>query len=108
MNACLRSFNITEPCPLDFKTAVALLGGFLYLKADVLTFSVAICPDTQGFGVPRLLLDVLGDLLLVLLGWCELETVRPRKEADAKSLPRMSQFSQGHRINAQGAGIPNA
>ena len=62
----LRSLNVAKSCPLDVKAIIALSSGFLYLKPDVLALSVAIGPDAQGLGVSCLLLDIFGNLLLIL------------------------------------------
>lgn len=60
-----RSFGITEPGPLNRNPRIPLLGLITDLATDMLTFAITIGPDEQNAGPGRLLLDILGDGLLV-------------------------------------------
>ena len=64
----LRSLDIAEPGPLDLNLAVALPRSISYFAADMLAFAIAIGPYDQRSGSSRLVFDVFGDGLVVLLG----------------------------------------
>ncbi len=63
----LRSLDIAEPSPLDLNLAVALPRSISYFTADVLAFAIAIGPYDKRSGSSRLVFDVLGDGLVILL-----------------------------------------
>ena len=102
----LRSLNVAKSCPLDVKAIIALSSGFLYLKPDVLALSVAIGPDAQGLGVSCLLLDIFGNLLLVLQS--EMRVRSWPRSSETKSLPRRSRSSRVRRTSAQVAEIASS
>lgn len=60
------SLNIAESGPLDLDLSIPLLRSISDLATDMLTFSVTIRPDKQDIGVPCLLFDVLGNVLVTL------------------------------------------
>lgn len=63
----LRSLDIAEPGPLDLNLAVALPRSISYFAADMLAFAIAIGPYDKRSGSSRLVFDVFGDGLVVLL-----------------------------------------
>lgn len=61
-----RPFDVAELSPFNLDLGVAFLGRISDLTTNMLPFTVTICPNEQGSAVPRLLLDVLGNVALVL------------------------------------------
>lgn len=61
-----RPFDVAKLGPFDLDLRVAFLGRIPDLTSNVLPFTVTICPNEQGSAVPCLLLDVLGNVSLVL------------------------------------------
>lgn len=62
----VRSLYIAEPGSPDLDLAVAFPGGLSDLASNVLTLPITIGPDNEHCGASRLLLNILGDVLLVL------------------------------------------
>lgn len=63
----IRSFGVAEPRPLDFNARITQTSLSLNFSSDMLSFSIAVSPDKQCFGVLGLFLDVLCDAQFVLL-----------------------------------------
>lgn len=61
-----RPFNVAELSPFDHDLGVSFLGCIPDLTSNVFPFTVTIRPDEQSPAVPRLLLNVLGNVSLVL------------------------------------------
>jgi hypothetical protein len=61
-----RPFDIAELSSFDLDPGVAFLGRISDLTSNVLAFTVTICPDEQSFAELGLLLDILGDINLIL------------------------------------------
>lgn len=61
-----RSFDIAELRPFDLDLWVAFDGAVPDFTSDMLPFSIAIGPDEQCSGIPRLIFNILCDIFLVL------------------------------------------
>lgn len=61
-----RPLDVAELSPFDLDLGVSFLGRISDLTTNVLPFTVTVCPNEQGSAVPCLLLDVLGNVALVL------------------------------------------
>ena len=62
----LRSLDIAKLGPLDLDLAVPLSRSIPDFAANVLAFTIAIRPDDESIGTPCLILNVLGNVLVVL------------------------------------------
>lgn len=59
--------DVAELCSLDFEVAFTLERNRPNLSANIFALTIAVSPDEQTATVSSLLLDILGDLLLLSL-----------------------------------------
>ncbi len=62
----IRSFDVTEPCPLDLQRRITTTGQIANFGPDMLALAIAVGPDEQHSSIARLTFDVLGNTFLIL------------------------------------------